>query len=140
LSIKNSIDVSSIKTVAFNGDILPTCSIPNIFANFENNWNRFGLVTIGIIEIADFGFSILNSSITSLKHHGDVLTVGNSSFTNLTSGGIHFPVCERGFRINSIFEIDEISTNSGIDEWKLITVEIFDKGHGIMGIEPYLSN
>jgi hypothetical protein len=133
-------DLSGIKTKPFNGNILTTGGISDIFTDFENNWDRFGLVAIAVIEIAHLGFDVLDSSITGLPHHGDVLVFGDGSFSDLTSGGIEIPIRETSRRINSIFEIDLISTNFGIDEWKLITVEIFDKSQGILWIEPHLSD
>lgn len=116
LAIKDSMDFSSIETEAFNCNVLSSGSISFVLAYFENNWNGFCLVTIGIVEIAILRFNLLNCSITGLPHHGNVLVVRNSSLTNLTSGGTKIPIWEMGLRINSILKIDKISTNSGIDE------------------------
>lgn len=85
-------DFSSIETEAFNCNVLSSGSISFVLAYFENNWNGFCLVTIGIVEIAILRFNLLNCSITGLPHHGNVLVVRNSSLTNLTSGGTKIPI------------------------------------------------
>jgi hypothetical protein len=140
LSIDNGVDFSGIKTIAFNSNILATGGISNILADFENDWKRFCLITIGIIEITHHGLFLRDSSSTSLPHHGNVLVSRNGSFSDLASGSTDIPVAKAGVSGHLIFKVDQISTYLGVDEWKLITIEILDESHGILWIEPYLSH
>jgi len=77
--------------------------------------------------------------LTSFPHHGDVLALRDSIFTDLTSLASEDPVAPSIFGINAKFKIDEISTNLSIDEWELIGIKIFDQCKGVSWVEEDLS-
>ena len=130
LAINDSFDCARIESESFNSNILATSCVANVFTDFKDDRNGFSLIAIGVIEIAHHGLSWLNGSISGLPHHGDVLAFSNGVFTNNTSDSADLPVGESGLGVNAVFEIDLISTNFSVNEWELISFEIFDEIHG----------
>ena len=53
LSINNCFDYSRIKTITLDGQVLSSSVVTNVGTDVVDDWKRFGLVTICLIEITE---------------------------------------------------------------------------------------
>ena len=128
LTVNCCFDGTWVKTVSNDGEILSSSVVTNVWANVIDDWERFGLITVGLVEVTEKRFWCGYGCLSCFPHHSDVLVLRNGVFTNLTSGTAKNPVVPSCRGINTKFEIYQVSTNFGINEWELISVKIFDQG------------